>query len=222
MLDFPKSTVFGRRISKEKFYSHLEVGSALRSLFIDDVDSIIWRNKLSASTLNVAAGQAVVEIDVLELFMKKLEYDERLLQFMDQNLPHHILFVIRVGNRARIVINYKERAEGGSRFKIGATCRTDWTEYEHLSLTIDGLNLDKVYENFILQAADGEWQPQKNETLGETIEKAKERKKLEGRIEALKEKIKKEKQFNVQVELNQELRRLKEQLDILGDQQNGN
>jgi hypothetical protein len=46
-------------------------------------------------------------------------------------------------------------------------------------------------------------------TLGNVIEKAKEREKLEAQIAALEAKIKKEKQFNMQVKLNEELRKLK-------------
>jgi len=213
MLDFPKSTVFGRRIPKEKFYTHMEIDTALRQRFIAGIESIVWQNKLSKSTLNVAEGKSVIEIDILEVFLKKQESDYKLLEFMDKNLPHHIVFILRYGENAQIVVNYKTASENGTGwFKIGATYWTDWMNYESLSLAVDGLSLDKVYENFILQVAGEKLKISDDSSLGDAVEKAKEREKLEAQIAALEAKIQKEKQFNVQVKLNQELRRLKEKL----------
>jgi len=213
MLDFPKSTVFGRRIPKEKFYTHMEIDTALRQRFISGIESIVWQNKLSKSTLNVAEGRDVTEIDILEVFLKKQESDSILLGFMDKNLPHHIVFVLRYGENAQIVVNYKTASENGTGgFKIGAVYKTDWMNYGSLSLAVDGLNLDKIYENFILQVAGEKLRLADDSSLGYTIEKAKEREKMEEQIATLEAKIRKEKQFNVQVKLNQELRKLKDRL----------
>lgn len=213
MLNFPRSTYFGRKIPKEKFYANMEIDTALRQRFIAGIESVVWQNKLSKSTLNVAEGKDVIEIDILEVFLKKQESDNKLLEFMDKNLPHHIVFILRYGENAQIVVNYKTASENGTGgFKIGATYRTDWMNYGSLSLAVDGLNLDKVYENFILQVAGGKLKIANDSSLGYTIEKSKEREKLEEQIATLEAKIRKEKQFNVQVKLNNELRKLKADL----------
>lgn len=62
MLGFPASTEFGKRIPKQKFYENLDVSPALRRVFVDQIRLVYWRNKLAASTLNIAAGEAVTEI----------------------------------------------------------------------------------------------------------------------------------------------------------------
>ena len=64
---FPASTEFGKRIPKQKFYENLDVSPVLRRAFIDQIRLVYWRNKLAASTLNIAAGEAVTEIEVLEI-----------------------------------------------------------------------------------------------------------------------------------------------------------
>jgi hypothetical protein len=178
MLDFPKSTAFGRRIPKEKFYTKMDIGNALRQKFVVDIEYIVWQNKLSAGTLNVAVGKNVVEIDILEVFLKQQKIDSKVLEFLDRNLPHHIVFILRYNDNAQLAIHYKEPTENhDGKFKIGAGYRTDWLPYDSLALSISGLNLDKVYENFILQVAG-------------------------------------EKQFNMQVKLNEELRKIKKELEI--------
>ena len=217
MLDFPKSTVFSRRISKEKFYAKMDIDNALRQKFVVGIESIIWLNKLSASTLNVAEGKTVVEIEVLEIFLKQREIDGKLLEFLDRNLPHHIVFILRYHDSAQLVIHYKEPTENhDSKFKIEAAYRTAWIPYDSLSLSISGLNLDKVYENFILQVA-GEKLAQGEMLSVESgmknlILRAQEQEKLQAQIDALETKIRKEKQFNIQLKLNDELRALKKEL----------
>ena len=56
MLGFPASTEFGKRIPKQKFYENLDVSPALHRMFVDQIKLVYWRNKLAASTLNIAAG----------------------------------------------------------------------------------------------------------------------------------------------------------------------
>ena len=67
MLGFPASTEFGKRIPKQKFYENLDVSPALHRMFVDQIKLVYWRNKLAASTLNIAAGEAVTEIEVFEV-----------------------------------------------------------------------------------------------------------------------------------------------------------
>lgn len=215
MLDFPKSTYFGRRIPKEKFYIHLEPNHEVRKRFVSDIESIIWRNKFSADLLNVAKGKYVLEIDVLEILLKQRSTDGKLLEWIDQKNPHHLLFLLFHGGMVQMVIHYKEKTANGG-FSILETFRTEWTDYKKLSLSISGLNLDDVYENFIRQVAGKRLSktPESKEqgTLKARILCMQEREKLEKQIRALENKMHREKQFNRQVEINEGIRKLRKQL----------
>jgi hypothetical protein len=81
-----------------------------------------------------------------------------------------------------------------------------------LSLEIEGLNLDKIYENLMLQVADGKFQLENGADIREAVNKAKEQEKLEAYITRLEIKIKNEKQYNRQVKLMGKLRKAKSQL----------
>ena len=91
MLNFPKTTEFGRRIPKQKFYEHLDVTPELRRMFVDQVKLITWQNKLSAQTMNLAPGQIVTEIEVFRLRLQGQEIDPSVLRLMDKQIPYHIL-----------------------------------------------------------------------------------------------------------------------------------
>ena len=92
---------------------------------------------------------------------------------------------------------------------------TDWMNEDELPLKLDGLNVDAVYENFVYQIAGDTLQADETESLKDAVARDEERKKLQKQIEVLQTKIRKEKQLNVQVKLNSELKRLKKELEAL-------
>ena len=68
MLSFPTSTVFERRIPKQKFYQNLDVTAEVKRLFIEQIKLITWANKLSAQTMNLAPGQTFRSWKPIRLF----------------------------------------------------------------------------------------------------------------------------------------------------------
>ena len=67
MLDLPVSTEFNKRIPKQKFYENIAVTPAMKKAFVEQIKIIYWRNKIAATTLNLAAGGQVTEIEVFEV-----------------------------------------------------------------------------------------------------------------------------------------------------------
>ena len=80
---------------------------------------------------------------------------------------------------------------------------------------MDGLNTDKVYENFIRQIAGETLTSGTGETLKESVERDIRRQELQKQIAALQVKVRRERQLNKQVQLNAELKRLKKKLEEL-------
>ncbi|MCR5149791.1 MAG: DUF4391 domain-containing protein [Clostridiales bacterium] len=65
MINLPKSTEFNRRIPKQKFYENLSVTPMLKRIFIDWTKAIYWRNKIAATTMNLAAEDGKTQVDVM-------------------------------------------------------------------------------------------------------------------------------------------------------------
>jgi U3 small nucleolar ribonucleoprotein component len=82
-----------------------------------------------------------------------------------------------------------------------------------LKIAVEGLTLDNVYENLIVQLAGDKLNLAEDTDLKAAVSKAKETDKLEKQIEQLENKIAKEKQFNRQVKMMGELRSLKSRLE---------
>ena len=216
MLGLPKSTEFNRRIPKQKFYENLTISSALKRIFVEQIRVIWWRNKIAPATMNLAAGEAVTEIEVFEVCLSAPQLDEAVLRQIDKEIPYHILFLLEYEGKYQAWTAYKEAAGSGTNaFKVGSYYHTDWMEEAALPLKLDGLDTDRVYENFVRQIAGETLTFGAGETLKESVERDKRRQELQKQIAALQVKVRRERQLNKQVQLNAELKRLKKKLEEL-------
>lgn len=215
LIELPKSTEFNRRIPKQKFYDNLTVSPALKRVFVDQIKEIIWKNKIATTTVNLAEGKDVTELEVFEIRLNGQELDETVLKQIDREIPYHILFILRFGDKCKAVIGYKEAtASGNAAFKVNKYYQTDWMPEEELPLKLEGLSLDAVYDNFVRQIA-GETLTKidEGETLQDSVKRDEEKQFLKKQIEKLQVMVRKEKQLNVQIKLNAKLKALKKELN---------
>lgn len=216
MIGLSESTEFNRRIPKQKFYENLTVSPTLKRVFLDQIKVIYWRNKIAVTTMNLAAGETVTEIEIFEVKLFEQKLDESVLRQIDKEIPYHIVFLLEYDGKYQAWIAYKEAvASGNNAFKVGTYYHTEWMEESELPLKVDGLNVDKVYENFVRQIAGGALQTEKQESLKESVDRDNRRQELQKQITALQMKVHKEKQFNKQMQLNTELKKLKKELEDL-------
>lgn len=214
MLGLPKSTEFNKRIPKQKFYDNLTVSPTLKRSFVDQIRIIYWMNKIASSTVNLAEGKVVTEIEVFLIRLNQDTLEENVLKQIDREIPYHILFVLEYDGKYKAVIGYKEAAGSGKvAFKVDRYYQTEWLPETELPVHLEGLNIDKVYENFVRQIAGDALQADYNESLKESVERDAKRQQLEHQIAALKVKVRKEKQLNKQMQLNAELKKLKKELE---------
>jgi hypothetical protein len=216
MFDLPASTEFNKRIPKQKFYENLSITPALKKAFVEQIKVIWWRNKLAATTLNLAAGEQVTEIEVFELRLATGELDEEVLRQIDKEIPYHILFLLEYEGKYQAWIGYKEAAAGGGNaFKVNRYYHTAWMPPQELPLRLAGLTLDAVYEGFVRQIAGGLLQDAPTETLKESVEKAQRKAALEKQLANLEKKAWAERQPRKKFELADRIRALKAELQEL-------
>jgi hypothetical protein len=213
MLNFPAGTVFNKKIPKQKFYDKLDVSNRIQQMFVQEIESVYWTHKLSPETLNVSPGTNVTEIQVFEITLKEQRVSDNLIATIDREIPYHLVFLLRYTEQAQLVIGYKEESKSREdKFKVNSYYHTDWTDYDKLTLNIEGLDLDRIYENLISQIAGDRLNLEKAEDIRDAVMIAKEIDSLETYITKLEKRIRNEKQFNLQVKLKQQLRAAQEEL----------
>ena len=202
MLGLPRSTEVNRRVAKEKLYQNAALVPQTREMIKDQIESVFWRNKLADSTMAISAGETVAEIQIFEIQLRQRELDKRVLPAIAKAIPYKILFILVFGDEAQVWIEV-----------FGTFYNTDWQSLDGFTLKFEGLNLDAVYENLARQISGGRLGTDGD--IEDAVDRDKQRQRLERDIAALEKKLLREKQFNKQVELNGELKRMRKELEEL-------
>ena len=215
MINLPSSTYVGKNVPKEKFYSKCAVSTAIKNLFVKYVEQIIWQNKLTAQTMAAEKGLLVNEIDVFEVKMRLAECPSKLFEFIDQNLHHHNVFVLTYDDKAKLFVNFKEKEKDATFLEA---FETPWKPTEEPVFDLLGGNMDEIYESIVRSAATdyviarSEATKQSKTSLKDYIVQNKQNQKIKAQIEKLAKKLANEKQFNRQVEIRAEIRKLEKKL----------
>ena len=208
MIQLPESTYIGKKIPKEGFYNNLTLNAAVKRAFVDDIELIVWRNMLSATTLNVAKAEKVNQIDLILINLKRQDVSPGLLEVIEKAIPRHLIFLLKYNDAFRLYVNFKEEYQKG-KFKIIDSYKTDWVSEQDLNLSIQGLDLDQVYENLVFQIAGSRVEKVEGVNLKISVQQAQEIEKTKKKITELEAKLRNEKQFNIQLRIAGEIKQLK-------------
>lgn len=214
ILSFPTSTIVNKPVPKNAFYGRSS-DSSLREFLTREFEGIIWLYKLAPATLNVEDGDNVHEIDIFYCKMKENEYSIKPFCAMDELLPRHTIFIIEYGGKVDLLMHHKEMSlvHGEQKWKCGVSELKHDIRIDANTLNIQGQSMDAVY-NCLLSQISGLPVSSKEE-YKERVELRNHIEILQKQIAALQKRIKAEKQFNRQMELNAEVRKLKKEITVL-------
>ena len=207
MYNLPQSTIVNRVIPKKTFVNQWGANTRMKDHFTNDVVRVEWLAKLAPSTINVADGKEVHEITIFLVPIKDENCPDDIFSFIDGMIPRHTLFILRWGDMTCLHLNYKEWMESSTNtdktFRIAKTYRSQWIKDTEISLSIEGLTMDAIYETLVRQVA-GERIITQSESLREDVEKSTQREMLLKKIEILRRKEAKERQPQKKFVLHQQ------------------
>ena len=214
MFNLPKTTVVNKVIPKVKFYEKTGVNSKLKQLFIDDIEQIAWKNKLSKDTINLQEGNKVKEIEVFEINLKHKNISKDILKTIDKFIPYHIIYILSFEDEIKLTIAYKNNNKNnGNLMVVDSYYESEWMNKEGCDIQLDLINsLDHVYNELIKSFIPREILKSNDNDIEYIIENEKEIQVLEKEIEKLEKNLKNEKQFNKKVEIKKVLREKKKHL----------
>jgi hypothetical protein len=215
LFQYPKKSAFGSVIPKSKIYEKASPSRVVREKFVSQVDKIIWQYKLSPETINLSSRPNVPEIDIFSILLKTPELSEDVLRCIDQAIPLPIFFQLTFDHRIKMIAAYKRPSDAdASKWVVDTYFETPWQPENSARMTLPlALDLEGLYEKMLFNLISQP--PRSGESLKSMVERLKliRVKQIEyHKIEAL---LLKEKQFNRKVELNAQLRSLKNELEIL-------
>jgi hypothetical protein len=230
--DYPKGAAFGRVLPKNKIYEHAGANTALKDLFVREVDQIVWRYKLAPETINLSATKSVAEIQVFDISLKTRQLDEAVLRAIDKAIPFPLIFELSHGGKRKAMAAYKRPSEADSaKWVISEYFATDWVADAAARSPLPvALNLGAMYDALLggimaglpLAPAGFEEAGQvafdharPAERLADRVQRMEAIRAKTRDVDRIKARLAREKQFNKRVAINAELRAAKLELERL-------
>lgn len=199
MLGLPQSTEVKRPLPKAQLYKKFELKQAQRDAFDADVARMEIVNFIAPQSLpGIAEGTEVKAVFVVDVELKRHDYDTKNIILIAKLIPHRIIFALRHEDKVQLAVYHNK------------LFTTTWQASESVNLTLLGLNLDSVWENIV--ASIGSLEVAEGNSLTEQIRVDDERNRVLRQIEALERQMRFTTQPRRQRELYAEIKKLKSSL----------
>jgi Domain of unknown function (DUF4391) len=212
LFEYPKSAAFGRILPKNKIYEHAHPSTALKELFVRQVDQIVWKYKLAPETINLRQTPFVPEIEIFTITLKNGELKHDVLRCIDQAIPFPLLFELLYESKCRVIAAYKRPSEAdAAKWVVSDYFESAWLPIETPRAPLPVvLDLDALYEHLLAPLMP--YPARQGERLQQQVERMSMIRFKQREVEQCESRLRKEKQFNRKVEINAELRELKKAL----------
>lgn len=200
MFDLHKTSEIRKPLHKKLIYEKYaaELSGNRKDKFDADISRMIITNEISEASVNIKATEDTSAIFVLQVELKRKEYDDKNIIMISKLFGQKLLIVLHYENKYQLAI-YETRL-----------LKSDWKNEEEISLKLKGLDLGSVWDNFVTQVSG--INVQVGNTLVEQINVEAEKEKLRKQIADLELKARKEVQSKKKFEMVQRVNLYKERL----------
>ena len=201
MYGLPQSTITKKQLPKKAIFAKFDLKPSQREGFDEDIARIDIVGVVNQNTVPaVGKGDEIKEFYVLAVQLKRKEYDSKNIAMLTKLIEQNMVFTLHYEEEVQFAIYHTK------------LITSDWQLLTPDSsfLTLNGLNLDNVWENIVKSI--GNIEINEGNTLKEQIAENDEKEKLMKQIEQLEKKVRAEKQPRKKLELFEKLKELKKRL----------
>lgn len=199
MINLPKECLVDKFIPKKTFYEKVSISNIIKQEFIEKLERITWKYKISEDNINVSKTEKVEEIEIFEIELKEKYDSKNILKVITKEIPYQILFLVKYNEEFQYAIKFDE-----------TIYYSEWNN--NIEFDFTDFNLEKVYENIIKSIVNID---NTKSNVQEELNRIQQIETINKEIEKLQCQIKKEQQFNKKVELNKKLLILKNKKEEL-------
>ena len=199
MFGFPSSTEIKKQLPKRAIYAKFDMSASQRERFDADISRIDISEMVSSKTVPaLSEGKEVKEIYLLNIQLKRKEYDAKNIAMLSKLIPQKMVFALEYEEEVQFAIYHTKLITAA------------WIPVEEARLPLSGLNLDSVWDNIVKLI--GHIEVQEGNTLTEQIKADEEHTKLIAQIKMLERKMANEKQPRRKREYFEQIKNLKKSL----------
>jgi hypothetical protein len=214
-ISYPKQAAFGRVLPKNKIYEHSGATAAIREMFVRQVEQIVWLFKLAPETINLASKPGVPELQIFSIHLKTPALNHEVLRCIDGAIQFPIIFELAFEGKTQVVASFKRPSDSDShRWVVSDYFSTQWMPDDGARVTMPlALDLGLLYEQILQRLIP--LSLRQSETIAELVRRVEDLRLKENEVQKITAKLSKEKQFNRKVEINAQLRAIRQELENL-------
>jgi hypothetical protein len=215
LFEYPNNAAFRRVLPKSKIYAHTHPTTATKELFIRQVEQITWQYKLAPETINIKRTPSVPEIQVFTVALKDGDLKPAVLRCIDQAIPFPILFELRFDGKVKPIAAFKRPSEAdAAKWVISEYFDGAWAPGDVARTPLPMVfDLEALYGQLLAPLMPYPARP--DESLQAQVDRMEIIRLKQREMERCEARLRREKQFNRKVEINAELRDLKQELEGL-------
>lgn len=199
MYGLPISTERKQQLPKKAIYAKFDLKTSQRECFDADIARIDIVAVVSPVTIPaLSEGVEVKEFYVLDVQIKRREYDAKNILLLTRLIAQNMVFALRYEDQVQFAVFHTK------------LFTTAWQSAEQATLPLSGLNLDVVWENMVKHI--GQIEVAGDNSLATQIAEDDKRAKLLAQIATLERKMANEKQPRRKREYFEQIKKLKEQI----------
>lgn len=201
MYGLPQSTIVKKQLPKKAIFAKFDLKPSQREGFDADIARIDIVAVVNPTTVPaIGEGSEIKEFYVLAVQLKQRDFDAKNIALLTKLIPRNIVFALHYEEEVQFAIYHTK------------LITSNWQLLTPNSsfLTIQGLDLDVVWENIVKSI--GNIKVEDGNTLKEQIREDDERAKILKQIEILDMKCRTEKQPRRKLEIFEQIKKLKKQI----------
>ena len=201
MYGLPQSTIVKKQLPKKAIFAKFDLKPSQRESFDVDIARIDIVAVVNPTTVPaIGEGTEIKEFYVLAVQLKQRDFDAKNIALLTKLIPRNIVFALHYEEEVQFAIYHTK------------LITSNWQLLTPNSsfLTVQGLDLDVVWENIVKNI--GSIEVEDGNTLKEQIREDDERAKILKQIEQLEKKCRAEKQPRRKLELYSNIQSLKQLL----------
>lgn len=211
MFDLSSKTKVNRKFRLAELYKMMGADKDIKA-DAKNIVSVILTNVLSQDTMNLSSDGKVKEVYIFDIELNTKTLPTLFISSLDKAINLHTVFILKCDDEQMLYGCYKEKTEKG--VKLGKYYGTDWTkEKTPISLPLNVNNIDDIYTAIIdelipITANQGE-------ETSDFVARFDRINKLKNEMARLQKQVDNERQPKKRFELNDELKKLKKELESL-------
>lgn len=198
MYGLPSTTEVRKQLPKKAIYQKFDLKPSQRESFDADISRLDIVAVVSQKTVPaLSEGNDVREIYVITVQLKRKEYDTKNITLLTKLIPQRMVFALQFEEQIQFAIYHTKLITSEWQFQSSKS----------LFITLQGLNLDVVWENIVKSI--GQIEVESGNTLTEQIAANDQREKLLAQIALLERKMALEKQPRRKREYFEQIKKMK-------------